>query len=114
MTVLYRKTRYLFSTYYYKISLEKNVATVEALCVPFFSAQKCLEMKQYSRNVTSQKSDFEKEVYNPSKKISKDEYQMRYDKAFRGDLKIKLNGQTVETPSMVADMTTTRIRSNKN
>ena len=114
MAVLYRKTRYLFSTYYYKIILEKNIATVEALCVPLFSKQICLEMKQYSRNVTSQKSDFEKDVYNPSKKISKDVYQAKYDKAFRGNLKIKLNGEIVGTPSLVAGMTTVRIRSSKN
>ncbi|HTE27323.1 hypothetical protein [Flavitalea sp.] len=114
MTVLYRKTRYLFSTYYYKISLEKNIATVESLCMPLFSKENCLEMKQYSRNVTSQKSDFEKDVYNPSKKISSDEYQLKYDKAFRGKMKIKLNGKVVETPSLVAGMTTVRIRSNKN
>jgi hypothetical protein len=114
MTVLYRKTRYLFSTYYYKISLEKNIATVESLCVPLFSKEKCLEMKQYSRNVISQKSDFEKDVYNPSKKITRDEYQMKFDLAFRGNLKIKLDGKTVETPSLVAGMTTGRIRSNKN
>ena len=114
MTVLYRKTRYLFSTYYYKISLEKNIATVESLCIPHFSKANSLEMKQYSRNVTSQKSDFEKDVYNPSKKISKDEFQSTYDKAFRGDIKVKLNGKVVETPTLLAGMTTVRSRSNKN
>ena len=114
MTVLYRKTRYLFSTWYYKISLEKNVASVESICVPRFTSSCCFELKQYSRNVTSQKNDFEQDVYNPSKKISRDEYQARYDKAFRGDIKIKLNGKIVETPSLVAGMTTTRIRPNRN
>jgi hypothetical protein len=114
MTVLYRKTRYLFSTYYYKISLEKNIATVESLCIPHFSKANCLEMKQYSRNVTSQKSDFEKDVYNASKKISRDEFQSNYDKAFRGDIKVKLNGKVIETPILLAGMTTVRSRSNKN
>jgi hypothetical protein len=114
MTVLYRKTRYLFSTYYYKISLEKNLATVESVCIPLFRRERCFELKQYSRNITSQKHDFEQDVYNPSKKITKDVYQSNYDKAFRGDLKVRLNGHVVETPSLVAGMVTPHIRSNKN
>jgi hypothetical protein len=114
MTVLYRKTRYLFSTWYYKISLERNMASVESICVPRFSKDICLELKQYSRNVCSQKNDFEQDVYNPSKKITRDEYQSRYDKAFRGNLKIKLNGRVVQTPGVVAGLTTNRIRSNRN
>lgn len=114
MTVLYRKTRYLFSTYYYKITLEKNVATVESLCFPFFKSERCFEMRQYSRNISSQKNDFEQEVYNPSKKISKDEYQDRYDKAFRGSLKIKMNGSVIETPTLVADIISPKMRSDRN
>jgi len=114
MTVLYRKTGYLFSTWYYKISLEKNIASVESICVPRFKKDVCLELRQYSRNITSQKNDFEQDVYNPSKKITRDEYQARYDKAFRGNLKIKLNGKVVETPGLVAGMVTNRIRTNRN
>ena len=114
MTVLYRKTRYLFSTYYYKISLEKSTASVESLCVPIFKKEKCFELKQYSRNITSQKHDFEQDIYNPSKKITKEEYQLTYDKAFRGDLKVKLNGTIIETPSLIEGLVAPRIRSNKN
>ncbi|RYG30594.1 MAG: hypothetical protein EOO01_36510 [Chitinophagaceae bacterium] len=114
MTVLYRKTRYLFSTYYYKITLERNIASVESLCIPVFRKEKCLELKQYSRNITSQKNDFEQDVYNPSKKSSQEEYQASYDKAFRGDLKIKMNGAIVETPTLVRDLIVPRVRSNKN
>ena len=114
MTVLYRKTRYLFSTYYYKNLLEKNIASVESLCVPIFRKEKCIELKQFSRNITSQKHDFEQDVYNPSKKITKEEYQLNYDKAFRGDLKVKLNGKIVETPLLIAGIVKPRIRSDKN
>lgn len=114
MTVLYRKTRYLFTTYYYKISLETNIASVESVCVPLFRKETCFELRQFSRNVTSQKNDFEQDVYNPSKKITKEEYQLNYDKAFRGDLKVKLNGKIVETPTLVAGMVKPKIGSNKN
>jgi hypothetical protein len=114
MTVLYRKTRYLFSTYYYKISLEKNVASVESLCVPLFKKDRCFELKQYSRNITSQKNDFEQDIYNPSKKITRYEFQTQYDKAFRGNLKIKLDGRIVETPSLIAGLVAPRVRTGKN
>jgi len=114
MTVLYRRARYLFSTYYYKITLERNTATVESLCVPLFQREKCLELKHYSRNITSQKNDFEQDVYNPSKKIAKEEYQRNLDKAFRGNIKVKTNGKVVQTPSLIADMIGSRMRSGKN
>jgi hypothetical protein len=104
----------LFSTYYYKISLEKNLAIVESLCVPIFKKENCFELKEYSRNITSQKHDFEQDVFNPSKKITKDRYQSQFDKAFRGLLKIKLNGSVVETPSLIAEIVSPKIRSNKN
>ncbi len=114
MTVLYRKTRYLFSTYFYKITLEKNVAIVESLCFPLFKKERCFEMRQYSRKISSQKNDFEQDVYNPSKKIAKELYQDKYDQAFRGNLKIKMNGALVETPTLVADIIAPRIRTGKN
>jgi hypothetical protein len=114
MTVLYRKTRYIFSTYYYKISLEKNIASVESLCVPLFGKERSFELNQYSRDITSQKNDFEQDIYNPSKKITRYEYQTQFDKAFRGDLKIKLEGKTIETPTLIAGLVSPRVRSGKN
>ena len=114
MTVLYRRARYLFSTYYYKIILERNTATVESLCIPHFLREKCLDLKQYSRNITSQKNDFEQDVYNPSKKIIKADYQNNLDKAFRGSIKVKTNGVIVQTPSLVAEITGPRVRSGRN
>ena len=114
MTVLYRRARYLFSTYYYKIILEKNTAIVESLCIPHFLRERCLDLKHYSRNITSQKNDFELDIYNPSKKIAKEDYQKNLDKAFRGNIKIKTNGVIVQTPSLVADITGPRVRSGRN
>ena len=114
MTVMYRRTRYLFTTYFYKISLEKNIATVESLCVPLFGQEKSFDLKQYSRTITSQKNDFEQDVYNPSKKITRYEFQKQFDKAFRGNLKIKLDGKVVETPSLIAGMVAPRVRTGRN
>lgn len=113
MTVLYRRTRYLFSTYYYKIILEKNTATVESVCVPRFLKERCLELKHYSRNISSQKNDFEQDVYNSSKKISKQEYQLVLDKAFRGEIKVKTNGVLVQTPSLVVDIAVRGVRTGR-
>ena len=114
MTVMYRKTRYLFTTYYYKISLEKNIASVESLCVPLFRQEKSFDLKQYSRNITSQKNDFEQDIYNPSKKITRYEFQKQFDKAFRGNLKIKMDGKIVEMPSLIASLVSPRVRTGKN
>jgi hypothetical protein len=114
MTVLYRKARYLFSTYYYKITLERNIACVESLCVPLLRRENCFELKQYSRNISTQKNDFEQEVYNPSKKITQEEYQRSFDKAYRGNLRIKLNGNTIETPTLIAQIIKPGVQSGKN
>ncbi|MET0244451.1 MAG: hypothetical protein ABW174_13320, partial [Flavitalea sp.] len=87
MTVLYRKARYLFSTYYYRITLERNIAVVESICIPHLQSTCALDLREYSRNISTEKNDFEQDIYNPSKKISKELYQEKYDRAFRGNIK---------------------------
>lgn len=104
MTVLFRKSRYLFATYYYKIYMDRQMITVESICVRLFKKERCFELLEFNRYIRSQKKDFEENVFNPSRKLAAYEYQKQYDKAFSGPLKTKINGVEIKTPVLLEEL----------
>ena len=104
MTVLFRKSRYLFATYYYKIYMEQRTITVESICVRLFKKERIYELLEYNRYSPAQKKNFEEEVFNPSTKLAAYSYQKQYDKAFSGPLKTKINGKEIKTPMLLEEL----------
>jgi hypothetical protein len=104
MTVLFRKSRYLFATYYYKIYMEQRTITVESICVKLFKKERIYELLEYNRYSSAQKKKFEEEVFNPSRKLAAFVYQKQYDKAFSGPLKTLINGREIKTPVLLEEL----------